>query len=157
MAGWTARELARHVGVPANTVTSWIQSGLVTPDVLRRGRGGHEIGGAGLLELLTVLELRNAGISVQAIRRAVENLHHLTGHDRPLARLTLIVQGDDIIWKHTQEIEETPISALHHPGQRLMIFPVGERHQTLLDELSRHLSTKSERLIKKTVKEMASP
>lgn len=149
--------MARHVGVPANTVTSWIQSGLVTPDTLRRGRAGHEIGGAGLLELLAVLELRNADISVQAIRRAVDNLHQLTGHDRPLARLTLIVQGDDIIWKHTEEVEEAPISALHHPGQRLMIFPVGQRHQTLLDELSRRLPTKPSRLRKKAAKEVALP
>lgn len=132
MAGWTAREVARSLDVPANTVISWIASGLVTPDVLRRGRAGHEIGASGLLELLTVVELRNAGISMQAIRRAVDNLHQITGKKRPLARLTLVVQGDDIVWKQTEEIEEARISALHHPGQRLMIFPVGERHQNLL-------------------------
>lgn len=135
MAGWTAREVARFVNVPANTVTSWIQGGLVTPDVLRRGRAGHEIGASALLELLAVVELKSAGISTQAIRRAVENLRQLTGQERPLARLTLVVQGDDIIWKQTEEVEEARISALHHPGQRLMIFPVGERHQTLLKSL----------------------
>ena len=132
MAGWTAREIARSIGVPANTVTSWIQSGLVTPDVLRRGRAGHEIGVSALLELLAVLELKNAGVSMQAIRRAVENLRQLTGHERPLVHLTLVVQGDDIIWRHSDEIEIAQISALHHPGQRLMIFPIGERHQSLL-------------------------
>ena len=132
MAGWTAREVARFLDVPANTVTSWIATGLVTPDVLRRGRAGHEIGTSGLLELLTVVALRKAGISMQAIRRAVDNLHQITGKERPLARLTLVVQGDDIVWKQTEEIEEARISALHHPGQRLMIFPLGEQHHNLL-------------------------
>lgn len=136
MAAWTAREIARHLGVPANTVTSWIKSDLVTPDVLRRGRAGHEIGVSALLELLTVVEMRNAGISIGAIRRAVENLRRITGHERPLAHLTLVVQGDDIVWRHSEEVEEAQISALHHPGQRLMIFPLGERHHSLVTELS---------------------
>ncbi|HEX8237383.1 MAG TPA: MerR family transcriptional regulator [Abditibacteriaceae bacterium] len=142
MAGWTAREIARYIGVPPNTVTSWIQSGLVTPDVLRRGRAGHEIGVSALLELLAVVELKGAGLSVQAIRRAVENLRQLTGHKRPLVHLTLVVQGEDIVWRHSEEVEVAQISALHHPGQRLMIFPIGEQHQSLLAVLPNTQTTK---------------
>jgi len=55
----------------------------------------------------------------------------------------LIVQGEDIIWRQTEEIEESQISALHHPGQRLMIFPIGERHQSMVAELSRLASGKT--------------
>ena len=135
MAGWTSRELARQTSVPTATVASWITSGLVTPDNVGRGRGGHNIGIMGLLELLAVIELRQAGFSTQAIRRAVENLRELSGQDRPLAHLTIVVDGLDIIWKETHELSDITISALHTPGQRLMIFPVGERHTELLHQL----------------------
>lgn len=135
MAGWTARALARQTGVPAATVASWVTNGLVTPERYGRGRGGHVIGVSGLLELLAVLELRDAGFSGQAIRRAVENLRQLSGHERPLVRLTLIVSGKDIAWKDALELSDVTISALHKPGQRLMIFPVGERHAEILYQL----------------------
>jgi hypothetical protein len=87
------------------------------------------------MELLAVVELRQAGFSTPAIRRAVENLRHLSGEDRPLARLTLVVSGSDIAWKDAHELRGVALSALHQPGQRLMIFPVGERHLELLHQL----------------------
>src|SRR5689334_9431373 len=125
MAGWTARELARLTGVPAPTVASWISGGLITPEHYGRGRGGHVIGLSGLMELLAIAELRQVGFSLQAVRRAVENLRELSGHAHPLAGLTLLVIGRDIVWKDESEISEMKISALHKPGQRLMVFPIG--------------------------------
>lgn len=135
MAGWTARALARQTGIPATTVASWVTSGLVTPEHYGRGRGGHIIGISGLLELLAVLELRNTGFSMQAIRRAVDNLRQLSGHDRPLMNLTLVVSGNDIVWKDSRDLSEIPISLLQVPGQRLMVFPIGEQHAAMLKNL----------------------
>src|SRR5438067_1744912 len=96
---WTARQLAQLLGVPVPTVTFWVSSGLVTPDRHGRGRGGHSIGMMGLLELVTVHELRQAGFSMQKIRRVVGALHELSGHEHPFARLTIVSIGDDIAWK----------------------------------------------------------
>ncbi len=135
MAGWTSRELARQTKRPAATVASWVSSGLITPDHFGRGRGGHVIGIAGLFELLAVVELKDAGFSTQAIRRAVENLRELSGHDRPLSQLTIVVDGSDILWKDGHELSDITISTLQTPGQRLMVFPVGERHTELLHQL----------------------
>ena len=135
MAGWTSRELARQTKRPAATVASWITSGLITPEHYGRGRGGHVIGIAGLFELLAVVELKNAGFSTQAIRRAVENLRDLSGYDRPLSQMNIVVDGSDILWKDGNELSEVTISALRTPGQRLMVFPVGERHTELLHQL----------------------
>src|SRR5438132_4482008 len=104
VAGWTARALARQTGIPASTVASWVTSGLVTPEQYGRGRGGHVIGVSGLLELLAVVEMRQAGIPMQAIRRTVENLRQLSGHERPLIGLTLVVSGKDIVWKDALEL-----------------------------------------------------
>ncbi len=135
MSGWTARALARLTGVPAATVATWVSNGLVTPVRHGRGRGGHTIGAAGLLELLAVVDLREAGFSMQAIHRAVENLRALSGQDRPLAGLTIVVDGGDILWKDAHEVSDTPISALRRPGQRLMVFPIGEQHAECLQTL----------------------
>ena len=138
MAGWTARALARQTGVPATTVALWISNGLVTPEHYGRGRGGHIIGVSGLLEFIAVVELREAGFSGQAVRRAVDNLRQLSGYERPLARLTLLVNGKDIVWKDAHDLDGVTLSALHQPGQRLMVFPVGEKHAELLRQLEIH-------------------
>jgi len=135
MAGWTARALARSTGVAVPTLASWVRSGLITPIQYGRGRGGHTIGASGLMELLAIIELRKAGVPLQSIRRAVENLRELSGYDRPLANLTLVVNGGDIAWKDAEEVSTMPISALHKPGQRLMIFPIGEQHAEMLHQL----------------------
>ncbi len=141
MSGWTARELARLTGVPAPTVSAWINAGLITPHQYGRGRGGHRIGMSGLLELLTIIELREAGFSLQSIRKAVENLRLISGENRPLARLTLLVIGKDIVWKDGDELDNTLISTLHKLGQRVMLFPIGEKREEFLDQLRENSRT----------------
>lgn len=144
MAGWSARALARLLGIPAPTVSAWVNTGLVTPEQFGRGRTGHTIGIAGLMELLAVIELRQAGFSLRAIRRAVENLHELTGLQRPLAKLIIVVRGKDIVWVDDDSIYERPISAFQNPGQRLMIFPIGEKHEACLQKLALGSAPKTE-------------
>lgn len=150
MVGWTARSLARLTGVPAPTLATWVSSGLITPEQYGRGRGGHTIGVSGLMELAAIIELRKAGFSLQSIRRAVENLRGLSGHIRPLAGLTLVVAGGDIVWKDADELSMMPISALHKPGQRLMIFPIGERQAEMLHRLE-EARTGGEKLVRDEV------
>jgi DNA-binding transcriptional MerR regulator len=135
-AGWTVRALARMTDLPVQTISSWITAGLITPDHFGRGRGGHTIGMSGLMELLAVAELRQAGFSLQAVRQAVENLRYLTGRARPLANLTLVISGNDIVWRDEEDVAEAQVSALRKPGQRLMVFPVGERHAELMRQLA---------------------
>lgn len=136
MAGWSARAMARHLGMPAQTLIYWIGTELVTPDEYGHGRHGHVIGVNGLMELLTVKELREANFSLQEVRRAVENLRSLTGERRPLVRLTLVAAGSDIVWMDRSDVPTAAASALQQPGQRLMVFPVGELHAEILRQLS---------------------
>jgi len=107
----------------------------VTADHYGRGRGAHVLGVNGLMELVAVVELRNAGFLTQAIRCAIENLRELSEQHRPLAPLTLLVNGTETAWEDATDISGVTISALHRPGQRLMIFPLGERHAELLHQL----------------------
>lgn len=136
MALWTARELARLTDVPVPTVSTWINAGLIAPAQLGRGRGGHKIGLMGLIELLTIIELRAAGLAIKDIRKAVENLRRISGETRPLAKLTLVVFDNDVLWIDSDKLDEMPVSALRQPSQRAMIFPIGEKHNFFIQQLS---------------------
>lgn len=136
MAGWTARALSAHTDTPTTTLSAWIGAGLVMPERTGIGRRGHTIGAVGLLELLAVKELRAAGFSLQSIQLAVENLREMSGEDRPLGRLLLVVHGDDIVWRDASSLDGLTVSALRQPGQRLMVFHVGEEHASIVRRLS---------------------
>jgi len=79
MVGWTVQQIARYVGLPVNNVTSSIQGGVVCHDVFRQG---------GRASLPTSSRIDSQG---------------LTGHNRQLARLTLIAQRDYTIWNAYRE------------------------------------------------------
>jgi len=135
MGGWSARSLARLIGVPPQTVQHWVASGLIVPEKVGRGRGGIVIGLHGLMEAVTILELRKGGFSLQKIREAVENLRRLSTRERPLTCLTLVAMGNELAWKTGDELAGVTISALRQPGQALFVFPVGERHEALIRQL----------------------
>lgn len=134
--GWSARALARLLDVRAPTMTYWVALGLVRPERVGRGRRGHTIGVQGLLEAVTVKGLRHAGISLQAVRRAVEELRRLTGEQRPLATLVIVALGDDIVWKEADDVPGY-ISAHRRPGQRVLQIPVGEAVEMLRETFER--------------------
>jgi hypothetical protein len=92
------------------------------------------LGITGLLELIAVRDLRDAGIPTRAIRRAVKHLREATGHRHPLSQLILLVVGDDIVVRSADD-EESWVSALRHPTQRVMVFPIGDEHRKLVAEL----------------------
>ncbi len=134
--GWTARALAQLLGIPPQTVASWIGLGLIMPLRAGRGRGGHTIGVSGLLELLAVVALREAGFSTGELRRAVEQLRTRPGQERPFVGLTLVVSGEAIAWMDDEELALRSVGALRQPGQRLLVLPVGARHEGFLRQLA---------------------
>ncbi len=123
--GWSVRALAHLLGIPDSTASYWVNSGLVTAERRGRGRAGHTIGLQGLRELVAVMELRGAGISLQAVQRAVGELRQLTSEDRPLSHLMVVAIGDDVVW-HDGGDPTALVSAKRQPGQRILIVPVGE-------------------------------
>ncbi len=136
--GWSVRALAHLLGIPDSTASYWVNSGLVTAERRGRGRGGHTIGLAGLRELVAVMELRGAGISLQAVQQAVHDLRRLTSEERPLSQLIVVAVGDDVVW-HEGGDPTALVSAKRQPGQRILIVPVGEATA----ELQRRLGAES--------------
>lgn len=135
------RYLARVLGLPAPTLQYWVNLSLVTPDERRKGRAGHAIGLDGLLEAVTVLELRNCGFSMHKIREAIEKLRRMSKEDRPLARLLVVVIGNDIVWQIPDS--DVQVSALRQPNQRLLILPVGEQYENVKQHLSQEVIAKT--------------
>ena len=131
-------DLAHLLGFPNSTASYWVNSDLVTAEHRGRGRGGHTIGLAGLRELVAVMELRNAGISLQAVQQAVGELRQLTSQERPLSQLMVVAVGDDVVW-HEGGDPTALVSAKRQPGQRILIVPVGEATA----ELQRRLGAES--------------
>ena len=137
MAGWSVRALAASLGIANSSLAYWVDGGLVIPDKKGRGKRGHTIGLSGLLETLTVRELRDAGFSLQKIRKAVEVLKASERVTRPLATLVVVARGDDIVVEYSDadETEKMLISALHSPGQRLMVFPIGAVYEHAVETM----------------------
>ena len=123
--GWSVRALADLLGIPATTAGYWVNSGLVATERRGRGRAGHTIGLQGLREMVAVMELRGAGISLQGVQRAVEELRQITNEERPLSNLIVVAIGDDVVW-HEGDDPTALVSAHRQPGQRILIVPVGE-------------------------------
>ena len=136
--GWSVRALAHLLGIPGSTASYWVNSGLVTAERRGRGRAGHTIGLQGLREMVAVMELRGAGISLQAVQLAVHDLRRLTSEERPFSQLMVVAIGDDVVW-HEGGDPAALVSAHRQPGQRILIVPVGEATA----ELQRRLGTES--------------
>lgn len=113
--GFTSAQVVRLTGVKAVTLHYWDKSGFLSPSVAEAdGRGTRRIYNfRDILSLKVTNALREAGISLQAVRRIVSFLGKLEGVDRPLAETFLVTDGKDVFMKRGK----TLISALREPGQ----------------------------------------
>jgi len=112
---YTAGQAARYSGVPYKTLDFWARTEFIVPSVLEStGKGTARIYSfRDLIALRTALKLRQAGISLQALRMVVARLEELDGLESPLAETYLASDGFDVFIKHGDEIR----SVLRRPGQ----------------------------------------
>jgi DNA-binding transcriptional MerR regulator len=119
---------AKLTGVSIDTLDKWYRTGFLAPSVSDApSRGVSRVYGfRDLVAIRVVVEMREQGISLQALRRVVEYLRSrkgLTSASEALASATLITDGHDVY-----EVDgDARISALRRPGQRmLLVVPLGE-------------------------------
>jgi DNA-binding transcriptional MerR regulator len=125
VAGFSAREVAKLSGAGFWTLYKWRETGFLIPSLLagpvseRRlaaGRGSTRLYSfPDLIAARVAHDLRDARISLQALRRVVREVRRLkdTGH-HPLAAATLVVSGNDVLLVSDHD---HLVSLLKQPGQ----------------------------------------
>lgn len=120
---FTAGEAAKISGVPYRNLDHWARTKFIVPSVSEAKGTGTERKYAfdDLIALRVARELREAGISTQALRRVVDFLRRTKGLRNPLAQSRLVVVGSDV--KLVNGCDEM-ISLLDKPGQATFAFMI---------------------------------
>jgi DNA-binding transcriptional MerR regulator len=118
--GFSTGQVQRLTGIPQPRLNYWVATGFLQPSLHSpRGKGKRRrYTFADLVAARVARELREAGIPLQAIRKAVKRLQ-AKGYSYPLADCYLI--GDplgrkDVLFKDG----DTVLSCLREPGQQLL-------------------------------------
>ena len=118
-ASFSRQQAARLSGLTPRQLAYWRRTGLVVPGVRTQG-GQARYTFTDLVTLRAARRLRDAGISLQRIRKCLRSLtEFLPATDRPLAELSLVVTGDVVLVFHG----EHAFDAL--TGQE-WVFPIAE-------------------------------
>lgn len=102
--GFSAEVARRAVGITYRQLDYWDKTGLVRPSVKQaRGKGSRRVYAfEDLVELRVIAQLLGIGVSLVTVRRAARYVRqHFADLIRPLARLTLAVQGKRILVRTT--------------------------------------------------------
>jgi DNA-binding transcriptional MerR regulator len=123
---FSAGEAAQITGVSYRNLDHWARTKFITPSVSEAKGTGSERRYAfnDLVALRVARELREGGISTQALRRVVDKLRTLRGLENPLAYSRLVVVGSDV--KLVDDCNDV-ISLLEQPGQASFAFMVDVR------------------------------
>lgn len=128
---YTAGQAEKITGLGYRAIDYLAKKGLVSPSTPAAGKGTRrEFSFRDLVALRTIRDLREAGISLQAIRRvaeAVQGMRGLSSSSDALASAVLVVDptGKRDVYMRDGE---TYVSALRQPGQAVLcvVIPVGE-------------------------------
>jgi DNA-binding transcriptional MerR regulator len=135
---FSAGEASRITGVPYRNIDHWARTKFIVPSISEAKGTGTERKYAfdDLVALRVARELRQAGISTQALRRVVKFLQIKRGQQNPLAESRLVVVGSDVQIVHgCQELE----SLLNRPGQAVFAFMLNLART--VEEIKKDIST----------------
>jgi DNA-binding transcriptional MerR regulator len=132
MDGFSTGEAAATTGTNSKTLAYWDTTNFLRPSLARAdGKGTRRsYSFSDLVAIRAVRTLRDAGISLQALRRTVKYLRQHQGELRhPMQETFLLTDGVDVYIRPG----DTLVSALREPGQGLL-FHVLDLSRTV-DEL----------------------
>lgn len=95
MKGYTTREVAEVLGLPASRIQGWTRSGLLTPE--RDTRGAYRFSFQDIVLLRTARELLDQSVPSRRVREALEALRTQLPVGRPLSAVQVSAVGDRII------------------------------------------------------------
>ncbi len=119
------REAAEIAGISVGTLSYWVRTGLVVPRAsVGDGRGRrYQFSMLNLIEIMAVDRLRRRGLPMQRLRKAVDALEEQVG-SRPLARLTLVTDGEEL-FRVVEGDEELATVVRRHDGQGVFAITLG--------------------------------
>ena len=122
MIGFSTSQVKDLTGLTTRQLNYFDQTGLLKPSVREaRGKGSNRLYSfRDLVALRLIAKFRGYGISLQAIRHAVEYIHRVEGKD--LASAVLAVNGDDIVLVTR---DQTVVSLVKNPDQLYLLIDVG--------------------------------
>jgi DNA-binding transcriptional MerR regulator len=126
--GFGARAVLSLTGISYRQLDHWARTGLVASSVRQAaGRGSRRVYSfADLVALRVVRQLREAGVSVQTIRRAVKWLR--SHADQPLATLALTAQGKEVF-----ALTDDPAKLIEATGEGQVVLAIS------IETVARHL------------------
>ncbi|AEJ38631.1 MerR family transcriptional regulator [Sulfobacillus acidophilus TPY] len=120
--GFSAAQVERLTGINAKTLHFWDRSGFLSPSLVQaHGTGSRRVYSfRDLVALRVAAQLRDAGISLQSLRKVVAVLRDMRSLENPLAETYLITNGHDVFEKRGDEV----MSVLRQPGQSVFSFVI---------------------------------
>ena len=139
MSGFTAKDTKWVVGVTQRELDYWARTGLVKPSIRDgNGRQTKRVYSMGdLIRLATVKDLKNRGISLQRIRKAIDYLKGISDSEEPLEEFEL--KADKGTLFILTEKPEAWLDIVSCPGQF---------EWSMVKETSREVADKIESLVR---------
>ena len=98
-------QAAKLADIGLDSVYYWVRTGLLSPQITGAGGGGknaaHRWGFLDVIRLRVVGRLRDSGVSLQRIRKALKRLD-TWGESDPLTSARLLALGGDLFWIDTE-------------------------------------------------------
>lgn len=120
---YTPRQAARLVGTTTQQVFRWTRGSGPTEPLWRAHYHGlddtTEISFADLIEVRVVRAFRRAGISLQAIRFAIEHAKEKFGTDHPLSSMQFQTDGKEILMRALDRDDHHVSLSKKRPGQKV--------------------------------------
>ncbi len=113
--GFSTAQVEQLTSIGAKTLHFWDRSGFLSPSVVgAHGTGSRRIYSfRDLVALRVAAQLRDAGISLQSLRKVVSALRGMHGLEQPLAETYLLTNGHDVYEKRGEDV----MSVLRATGQ----------------------------------------
>ena len=120
--GYSTAQVERLTGIGAKTLHFWDRSGFLSPSVVEaHGTGSRRIYSVrDLVGLRVAAQLRDAGISLQSLRKVVSAMREMRGLEQPLAETYLVTNGRDVFERRGDDL----MSVLRQPGQATFTFVI---------------------------------
>jgi DNA-binding transcriptional MerR regulator len=119
---YPAGEAARLSGVNYPVLDYWARSGFIVPSLQQaHGKGSaRAYSFTDIVALRVARQLREAGVSLQALRKVVERLREKDRLNTPLADAYLLTDGTEVYERRGDEV----LALLQRPGQGCLWFVV---------------------------------